>query len=250
MLSWLSPLRLPLIIAHRGSSSVSPENTLSAFHQAVRDGADAVELDVQLSRDGKVVVFHDRRLERTTDGHGELADQTFEELRSLSAGAWFSHDFVAERIPALHDVIRALPSKIGVNVEIKSDPRRPYLARRLAEECCRIAGGEGHRVLFSSFSYRTLRFLKSRRPLIATGLLYHPVLHLGRSPAALAQSCGANYLFVSGSMVRKRLVEASHRAGLRVGEYTVNSNKRLERAVRYGLDAVFTDNPALVRDWL
>src|SRR5512137_910870 len=92
-------LRRPLILAHRGASRRAPENTMAAFRLAVQVGADGVELDVQLSRDGEVVVMHDGRVDRTSDGHGRVRDLTLAELRAFDAGRWVAPEFAGERIP-------------------------------------------------------------------------------------------------------------------------------------------------------
>ena len=118
---WLATNQKPLIVAHRGSSWAAPENTVAAFTQAINDRADAVELDVQLTRDGEIVVFHDRRLERTTNGKGFLREHLLKDLRRLSAGAWFSSRFSSEKIPTLKEVFELMKGTIGINIEIKVD---------------------------------------------------------------------------------------------------------------------------------
>ncbi|HMD14677.1 MAG TPA: glycerophosphodiester phosphodiesterase family protein, partial [Bacteroidota bacterium] len=158
---WLATNRLPLIIAHRGSSAVAPENTLAAFKQAIRDRADAVELDIQLTSDGEVVVFHDRRLERTTDGKGLLQNHSLQELRALSAGAWFSPGFSSETIPTLQEVFDLIQGTIGINIEIKAE-RGFHSSYDLADRCCHLitANNLQHRVLVSSFSGSVIKRVK------------------------------------------------------------------------------------------
>src|SRR5260221_14531547 len=104
MFSWVEPARLPLILAHRGCSSVASENSIASFQQALDDGADAVECDIRLTRDGRVVVIHDAGLRRTTDGRGFVGEHTLLDLRDLSAGRWFNSKFSAERGPQLGDI--------------------------------------------------------------------------------------------------------------------------------------------------
>src|SRR5919197_4354903 len=95
----------PLVVGHRGAMGYAPENTLASFELAVEQGADVVELDVHLSRDGQVVVIHDEQLDRTTDGRGLVGDRTLDELKRLDAGSWFDPRFAGQRIPTLHEVL-------------------------------------------------------------------------------------------------------------------------------------------------
>src|SRR5579872_4989688 len=108
-----------LNIAHRGSSGTHPENTLAAFLAAADEGAQMCELDVQATRDGAVVVIHDETIDRTTDGHGAVAQLTLAEIQRFDAGAKFGAKFASQRIPTLDEVMRATRGKLGLNIEIK-----------------------------------------------------------------------------------------------------------------------------------
>ena len=112
-------LRLPLIIAHRGDLSTAPENTLPAFQRALAAGADGVELDVRLTRDGQLIVFHDRHLERTSNGQGRVDRKTFSDVRALDVGSWSSPEFKGEVAPTLDEVFELLPRDYLINVEMK-----------------------------------------------------------------------------------------------------------------------------------
>ena len=111
--------RLPLVIAHRGDVSSAPENTLSAFQRAWSIGADGVELDVRLTRDDQLVVFHDRKVDRTSNGQGRVRAHTLAEMRSLDVGSWFSSNFRGEQAPLLDEVFELLPHDYLINVELK-----------------------------------------------------------------------------------------------------------------------------------
>lgn len=142
----------PLVLAHRGALRAAPENTIPAFEQALAQGADGVELDVILSRDGEVVIIHDDTLQRTTNGRGPVADLTLAELKQLDAGAWFDARFAGTCIPTLAEALAALSAPARINVELKAPPypaTSALAARALA--VVRAAGAED-RVLFSSFS--------------------------------------------------------------------------------------------------
>ena len=129
------------VTAHRGFSGTAPENTLAAFRAAIDTGCDMIELDVHLSRDNQVVVIHDDTLERTTSGRGNVADQTYAELKRLDAGSWFDPRFSGERIPTLADVLSLARNRILVNIELKKGKKpalsaapangyRPYLVAK------------------------------------------------------------------------------------------------------------------------
>jgi len=109
------------VIAHRGFSSLAPENTLAAMELAISSKAHRVEFDVQSTRDGVPVVLHDDTLERTTNGKGRVCDKTYQEISKLDAGSWFHPDFRGERVPTLDMVLELCKGKIPVNVEIKSE---------------------------------------------------------------------------------------------------------------------------------
>jgi glycerophosphoryl diester phosphodiesterase len=244
MVSWETFAGRPVIVAHRGASRAAPENTLAAFGQALREGAQAIELDVHLTRDGEVVVIHDHRLERTTDGRGRVSGHTLRELKRLSAGSWFHRRYSSERIPTLEEVLELAGERACVNIEIKAAPGGEY-PDRIVERCLELARlhAAENRILISSFHTGYLRTAHRLRPAVQTGLLYHPVHHRRERPVELASNLGARCLIVSGVLLRKRLVLEAHANGLRVGEYTVNSRFRISRALRFGVDLVMTDDP-------
>ena len=125
---------VPLIIAHRGDVANAPENTLPAFRSAYERGADGIELDVRLTRDQQLVVFHDRTLKRTGGRRGLVSNATLEEVRALDVGGWFSPDFRGERAPTLDEVFELLPSDFLINVEMKAVIHNMrFIAHRVAE---------------------------------------------------------------------------------------------------------------------
>ncbi|MCA9212215.1 MAG: hypothetical protein KDB27_04045 [Planctomycetales bacterium] len=111
------------ICAHRGASDTHPENTLAAFHEAVRLGAHMIEFDVALSKDGKLVLTHDTTVDRTTNGKGPISQLTLEELKSLDAGSWKGDRFKGQRIPTLDEALTVMPDNIWLNVHLKGDAK-------------------------------------------------------------------------------------------------------------------------------
>ncbi|HBR28477.1 MAG TPA: hypothetical protein DD789_03445, partial [Firmicutes bacterium] len=110
------------VFAHRGLSSIAPENTMAAFERAIVINVDGIETDVQLSRDGKIVICHDEKVDRTTNGRGYIKDYTWEELQAFDAGSWFSPEFANARIPGLEDLLKLVrKTDLCLNIELKTD---------------------------------------------------------------------------------------------------------------------------------
>src|SRR5512139_1944650 len=159
----------PLVFAHRGAKRVAPENTLPAFEAAIRLGADGVELDVQYSSDGKLVIFHDFNLEKTSNGTGRVVSHTFDDLRKLDAGSHFSLDFVGTQVPTLDEVLDLAKGKLLVNIELKSlDISNASLGVDVVAAV--RAHGMADEVVISSFNPFALRRSKLAGPEIEHGL--------------------------------------------------------------------------------
>lgn len=243
--NWPSPGR-PLVIAHRGASGYAPENTLAAFQLAVEQGADMVELDVHLSRDGEVVVIHDDRLERTTDGHGLVGSATLAELRRLDAGAWRGAQFTGQRIPTLDEVLAWAHGRTRLAIEIKNGPYfYPDIEAKVAALLARHAMLD--QALVISFDHHALRRLRAIDPRITTGVLYaaRPV-----DPVALASACGAAVLEPHWSYVTPEDVQRAHAAGLRVVAWSTSAPDVLQHLIASGVDGIATDHPDLLRGLL
>lgn len=226
-----------LCIGHRGASGHEPENTLRSISRALELGVDGIEIDVQWV-DGELVVFHDTRLDRTTNGRGPLAHQTFAQLRALDAGQ-------GERIPTLREVCELLGRRVFLNIELKSrGTARPVAA--LIDELVAERGWSHRDFLLSSFFRGELRAFRALAPpQIPVGLL------LARpSPFFLraARLLGATTVHPALRFTSARLVEEAHRGGLKVFVYTVNEAAELARMRALGVDGVFTDFPERVRE--
>lgn len=230
----------PRLIAHRGASAVAPEGTRAAIRAAARAGAHIVELDVQLTRDGRAVIFHDDRLERTTNGVGRLTTTPYARLRRLDAGGWFHPRFAGERILLLSHALRLLSPRLGINLELKPTSRR----RRLLQRVLRLVrrSGIGGRLLVSSFDPALVAPLP--RHGIACALLCRrePDRSLGR---AIRVGCRAWHPHVT--LVTPRRIQRAHAAGLAVNVWTVDDPRRARRLARWGVDGIFTNDPARLR---
>jgi glycerophosphoryl diester phosphodiesterase len=226
----------PLLIAHRGASGTRPENTLAAFRQAVALGADMIELDVQLTRDGEVVVFHDHSVERTTDGRGGVRSHTLAELRGLDAGSWFGAAYRGERVPTLAEVLREIP--LPVNVELKPTGEEGLEARTLA--VVEAAGATG-RVVFSSFLEAALVRLRGSSATAAIAVLWET----GDLPNGLArmERVAARALHLRKDAATPEVLARLQALGVPVRVWTVNDQAEMERLAAGGIEGVFTDYP-------
>jgi glycerophosphoryl diester phosphodiesterase len=221
-----------LCFAHRGASGHAPENTLAAFELAIRMGADFIELDVQLAQ-GELIVFHDDRLERTTNGRGTVRGKTLEELRSLDAGQ-------GERIPLLTEVLELTAGAIGVNVELKG-PGTAEMTIRLLSTYAMGVGWD--RFIVSSFDRDALGQVSRLEPKAPIGVL---TKRPGESDLAFARSIGAFSIHPDHRYVSEPFIGLAREAGLEVVPYTVNTPHKVERLRTWGAYGVFTDYPELV----
>jgi glycerophosphoryl diester phosphodiesterase len=231
----------PLVIAHRGASAIAPESTAAAMREAAAAGADMVELDVQLTRDRRLVVFHDDRLDRTTDGTGPLEHYAYRELAHLDAGGWFAPRFAGQRILLASQALRALPNR-RVNLELKPTRRRAQLVERLVR-CLRWTRS-ATRVLISSFDPGLIRLVRRRRPGLATALVCDRNF-AGMLRAATRLGCRA--IHPKASLVTEAAVRRAHEAGLRVHVWTVDHPAFARRLARWGVDGVFANDPRRLR---
>jgi glycerophosphoryl diester phosphodiesterase len=224
------------VIAHRGASGTAPENTLPAFRRAEELGADMIELDVQLTRDGHPVVIHDRTLDRTTSGRGAVRRRTLEEIAALDAGAWFGRAFAGTRVPRLDQVLSAVGIRINVELKAAGDDG---LERQVLDTVER-AGALG-RVVFSSFDAASLARLRALSEAADLAVLW-----AGRSisrAVGLAGRVGARSLHLRTSRVVAAAIATGHASGLAVRVWTVNALAEFVRLTDAGADGVFTDNP-------
>ncbi|MDI6767186.1 MAG: glycerophosphodiester phosphodiesterase family protein [Bacteroidota bacterium] len=245
--SWLKPSKHPIIVAHRGSSALAPENTLASFRQAIADGADAIELDVRLSKDNEVVVFHDRRVDRTTNGSGLVKDLTLFELKKLNAGGWFHRRFSGETIPTLDEVFEVIGGRVGINIEIKADDRHEK-ALNILERGIELINKHqaADFVLISSFDDMVIRQAKILQPEIATGILYSPLKNFRLSIHQLMKRTNAHIFISARSYLKRIIVSNLHEKNIKVGTYTINDELSLIRVMKKGVDFIYSDNPAKI----
>jgi len=218
-----------LLISHRGASHYEPENTLRSFRRALDMGARVIEFDVRKSLDGRLVVIHDRTVDRTTDGKGAVLGKTLSELRSLDAGC-------GERIPTLEEVFENFAGRCGLVVELKE--------KGTEEETVSLIKAHGliKDVAVVSFRKDCLRAVRELDRSVATGLI--TVFGFGCVKKALSLGCrivATNHRFMT-----RRLASEARRRGLFVCCWTVNDPKRGEKLAGAGINGIITDKPDLL----
>lgn len=237
------------VIAHRGASGNFPENTIAAIHAGVEAGADMVEIDVHLSKDGKAIIIHDATLERTTSGSGRVDEMTFAELRLLDAGSWFDGQFSAERLPTLDQALEAVKGKAVLLIELKNGDNALY--EGLVAET--LAAIERHQaqdwVIVQSFDQPYLLEAYALNP----NLQYHQLVENELKPSEVVQGVprfakqDPNEVFAAINPYYRALtadkVAQLHTGGYKTFTYTVNEEKDMRQLISYGVDGIITNYP-------
>jgi glycerophosphoryl diester phosphodiesterase len=229
-------------IAHRGASGHAPENTMAAFRRAVELGARFIETDLQITRDARVIAFHDFTLDRTTSGKGQVHLLTLEQIRALDAGAWFGDRgagaFPGERVPTLEEILDfAKEQDVIFYLEIKSGPA--WGIEHAVVAALRDQNASA-RVLILSFDPATIDSVHRLDSTMMTGFLCeHPSSDL----VERAVRAGARQLVARGDLITPAVVEKAHHAGLQVAAWTINEPEQMRRLIQAGVDGIITDYP-------
>ncbi|QDZ93449.1 glycerophosphodiester phosphodiesterase [Bacillus altitudinis] len=229
------------IIAHRGSSSAAPENTIAAFDVAVEQGADYIELDVQMTMDQHVVVIHDDTVDRTTNGNGLVKSYTLDQLKKLDAGSWFDHQYTNERIPTLQEILERYSQRIGILIEIKHPKRQIGIEKAVARIINRFA--YSRHIIIQSFDVHALQRIKAFAPSLRTALIIKPDAFKLTKRKLTTYSSFANCLNMKKTMINKWWIDRIHSFGMEVFIWTVKDQKTADRIKKYPIDGVVTDNP-------
>jgi glycerophosphoryl diester phosphodiesterase len=244
-----SYLPRPSIFAHRGSKAHAPENTLAAFELAIKQKADAIELDVKLCADGHVVVMHDSTVDRTTDGTGPVRKLPLAALKELDAGSYFDVAFRGEPIPTLEEVLEAVGKRIPINIELTNYASpSDSLPAKVAELVTRH--GLERQVMFSSFNPLALVRVRRYFPKIPNGLLGLDGIAGAWTRTRLADLIPHEALHPWVGNVDEALVKWTHGRGRRLHVYTVNDPGQMSDLYAWGADGIFTDDPLLARETL
>jgi len=234
------------VIAHRGASAYAPENTLAAFRVAIDQRADWLEVDVQQSSDGQLVVFHDLRVDDRTNGRGAVRDLTLAQLRELDAGAKFRAEFAGERIPTFDEVVElARAHNVKLFPELKNPNLYPGIEERMVAAL--HAADYDNQTIVQSFSTESLRRVRELNPRLRLALLYSAQQPLRGDPPSWAYVLGPEWPLVVGD---RAILRDAHAAGRQVVVWTVDNPSQIRQAIEARVDGIITNRPDLVRNML
>lgn len=214
-------------VGHRGAAGYAPENTLRSIEQAIELECDFVEVDVRQTKDGQLVLLHDERVDRTTNGKGALAEMALKDLRTLDAGA-------REKIPTLEETLHATNGRVGLMLELKASG----IGERVFA-LVRQAGFAGS-VIYASFLQEELLSVRRAAPTAATMALFNKP---PKDPVASAMNVRATHVGLRFDTATQPLVNALHQAGQQAFVYTVNKPKDIQRMRALGVDGIVSDFP-------
>jgi glycerophosphoryl diester phosphodiesterase len=239
----MGPIR-PLVIAHRGASGVAPENTMACFEQAVKFGADVIELDVHGSKDGRLIVIHDSTTARTARGNpqGAVADLTLGELKKLDVGIWKGPGFAGERMPILDEVLAAFKGRAILLIELKARGIEERVAQAIRE-----AGMEDG-VMLQSFDAESVRIMHGLLPEAPAGVLYRDTWILdpagrGRRIVEQVLEVGASFAGMNVGAVSAQLVRVLKGGGIDVFAWTADDDWVFTHLIQAGVDGIITNYP-------
>lgn len=228
------------VTAHRGSSKAAPENTLAAVKAAVEELADFVEIDVQESLDGILVVCHDLNLRRLAGVNRKVKDMTWEELSGLDMGSHFSEEFAGEPLPALRTVMEYAKGRINLNIELKNIGDASTLPEKAAAMIQEL--GMEEQCVVSSVKLNYLERVKKAAPDIRTGYI------IAAAYGNYYENEALDFISIRSSFVTREMVEKAHESGKAVHAWTVNGQVELEKMKQAGVDNIITDYPVLARE--
>jgi len=225
-----------MAIAHRGASSYAPENTFAAFDLAVRMGARHIELDVEATRAGHIVVIHDDTVDRTTNGSGLVTGHTLQELQALDAGSWFGPDFASERIPLFDEVLSRYKGRVHIHTEIKG--RSTYLSERTADLIRRHDMAD--HVTITSFQKARLEEIRGYAPQLTAGWL---LAEVNDAAIAQARALGLRQICPHANTVTLELVNRLHAERFVVRAWGVATEALMRQVVQAGADGMTVNFP-------
>lgn len=232
----------PMIIAHRGASADAPENTLAAFREAIRQKADAIELDVQLSRDNKLIVMHDPWLNRTTDGRGLVYQKTLNEIKSLDAGIKFSQSYRGQRVPTLDEVLETFGKKTNYVIELKFYRLKTARFARMVYDAV-ASRGLLDNTMFLSFDYRLLVDIEKNNSAAKTCWAFIPLF--GWKPAGWMVA-RFDALAIASRRASRSYTNRLHKLGKPVNLWT-GSKENYSTEINSRSDFITTNHPAELR---
>ena len=223
-------------IGHRGAMGYAPENTLKSFKKALELNIDAIELDVYICKSGELVLIHDDKIDRTTNGKGYVIEKTLDELKTLDAGN-------GEKVPLLHEALDIINKQVKINIELKgTNTAKPV--NDLIEEYVKNKGWKYEHFLISSFNHYELKKFNELNPNIEIGAL---ITGIPIGFAEFAEKVNAKYVNLSMEFINQDFVNDAHKRGLKVYVWTVNNIDDIERMKALNVDGIFSNFPDRIK---
>ncbi|WHX24614.1 glycerophosphodiester phosphodiesterase family protein [Virgibacillus halodenitrificans] len=235
-------------VAHRGASGHAPENTMAAFDKAFKMKADYIEIDVQMTEDGELVVIHDTTVNRTTNGVGNIKDLTLEQVEQLDAGSWFSNTFSGERIPTFEEVIDTYRGKIGILIELKSPELYPGIEEKMAEVLKerKMDRPNNNKIIIQSFNHTSVQASKELLPNIPHGVLAGMSWKDVTDEQLAKFATYADFFNPNLNIVSPELLQRVHTHDMKMYPYTVRIQEQADNLLQLGVDGIITDFPEYV----
>lgn len=229
------------IIAHRGAAGKAPENTVAAVKQAIKDGADWVEIDVQESKDGEVIVIHDGDFMKIAGNNLRVSEGTLEQIKEIDIGSWFAPEFSGERTPTLKEILEIVRGKAGLIIELKYYGQDQQLEQRVVNTI--KEAGSIDKFSIMSLKSKGVAKIRSIQPDWTTGLL-------AAKAFGNLSAIDVDYLAVNMGMATSSFIKQSHSAGKQVFVWTVNDPVSMSKMISKGIDGLITDEPEMARELL
>ena len=237
------------IFAHKGASGYAPENTLIAIKKAIEMKVDGIEIDIQLTRDGRIVLMHDWKVDRTTTGRGYVYELDFDYIRTLDAGQWFTKDFIGEVVPTLEEVLDILPQDMMLNIEIKDTARHHSKIEEKLLEVLKKYPDKFENIIVSSFHHDKIKKLQVLEPKLKLALLTDS--EFIEIEKYLSNNGLSSYSYHPEiNLISKEDVEKLHDKGVKIFVWTVNKEEDLNYLVKLGVDGVITNYPDIMKELL
>lgn len=234
-------MKRSLNIAHRGFSGHYPENTMEAFRRAVEVGCDGIETDLHMTKDGVIVICHDEKIDRTTNGTGFIANYNYKELCKFDAGIKHGEQFKGERIPSIDEFLDYVRDKdLLINFELKNNIiSYEEMEKKVIEK---VYGFNMEKnVILSSFNHYSMIHAKQIDSSIKTGLLYQAIIY---KIDEYVESVGADALHpFYPAVMNKNIVEDIKKKGIMINAYTVNEQEDMKSLIELGIDGIITNYP-------
>ncbi|MFS0576794.1 glycerophosphodiester phosphodiesterase family protein [Sporosarcina sp. 179-K 3D1 HS] len=232
-------------VAHRGASGHAPENTMAAFQKGVDMKADYIEIDVQMTKDGELVLIHDTTVDRTTDGIGYVGDLTFEAIRQLDAGSWFHEEYAGEKVPTFDEVLDSFRGKTGILIELKAPELYPGIEEKVAVALIErnMHKPNNNKIIIQSFNHESMKKSKELLPEVPHGVLAGPSWANVTDEQLAEFASYADYFNPNMNIVTPELVDRVHEVGMMIFPYTSRSQEQANHLFDLNVDGIVSDFP-------